>query len=59
MQLPTVFKPTFISLPPMYAWPRFIKRTLLVLAILAVLVAYTLLAGGFVAIIAVLAERVG
>lgn len=58
MQLPTVFKPTLTSLPPMYAWPRFIKRTLLVLAILAVLTAYILLAGGFVAIIAVLAERV-
>lgn len=58
MQLPTVFKPTFTSLPPMHAWPRFVKRMLLALAVLAVLVAYALLAGGIVAMVAILAERV-
>ncbi len=58
MQLPTVFKPTSSSLPPMYAWPRYVKRILLLLAVLAVLIAYVLLAGGVVAIMAVLAERV-
>lgn len=57
MQLPTVFKPSLTSLPPMYTWPRFVKRMLLSLAILAVLVAYVLLAGGAVAIVAILAER--
>ena len=58
MQLPTVFKPTLASIPPMYTWPRFIKRTLLMLAVLTVLVAYVMLAGGLVAIFAVLAERI-
>jgi len=57
MQLPVVFKPSLTSLPPMYTWPRFVKRMLLSLAILAVLVAYVLLAGGAVAIVAILAER--
>lgn len=42
----------------MYAWPRYVKRILLLLAVLAVLIAYVLLAGGVVAIMAVLAERV-
>ncbi len=59
MQLPTVFKPTLASIPPMYAWPRFVKRTLLVLAVLIVLIAYAMLAGGLIAILAVFAERFG
>ena len=59
MQLPTVFdRSSYPTLPPMYAWPRYVKRALLGLAILAVLTAYTLLAGGVVAILAVLAELV-
>jgi hypothetical protein len=58
MQLPTVFRPTLISPPPMYAWPRFVKRAVLALSVLAVVIAYTLLAGGIVAALAVLAERV-
>jgi hypothetical protein len=41
----------------MYAWPRFVKRILLGVAVLAVLVAYALVAGGLVAILAVLADR--
>ena len=57
MQLPTVFRPTFISLPPMYAWPRLAKRIVLALSVLAVIVAYVLLAGGLVAALAVLAEQ--
>jgi hypothetical protein len=57
MQLPTVFRPTF-TLPPMYAWPRFVKRIVLTLSVLAVVVAYVLLAGGIIAALAVLAERV-
>lgn len=59
MQLPTVFRSTPASLPPMYAWPRFVKRSLLALAVLAVVMAYVLLAGGIIAALAVLAERVG
>ena len=58
MQLPTVFRPEISSWPPMYAWPRSVKRTLLAASILVVLVAYMLLAGGIIAGLAVLAERV-
>lgn len=56
MQLPTVFNTSLAALPPMYAWPRFVKRILLGLAVFAVLGAYLLLAGGLVAILAVLAD---
>jgi hypothetical protein len=56
MQLPTVIRPAF--LPPMYAWPRMVKRIVLALSVLAVVVAYMLLAGGIVAALAVLADRV-
>ncbi len=58
MQLPTVLRPTVNSLPPMYAWPRSLKRVLLGLAVLLVIVAYVLLAGGIIAALAVLAEIV-
>ncbi len=58
MQLPTVFRAPSQPLPPMYAWPRSVKRTLLVLSVLAVAVAYLLLAGGLVVTLAILAERV-
>ena len=56
MHLPTVFRPT-VSPPPMYSWPPMIKRVVLMLSVLGVAVAYALLAGGIVAILAVLAER--
>jgi hypothetical protein len=57
MQLPTVFnRSSYTSLPPMYTWPRFVKRILLSLAVVAVFAAYTFLAGGLVAILAVLAD---
>ena len=57
MQLPTVFNNSSLaSLPPMYAWPRFLKRILLVMAVVAVLIAYVLLAGGIVTVLAMLAE---
>jgi hypothetical protein len=42
----------------MYAWPRFVKRTVLALSVLAVVVAYILLAGGIITALAILAERV-
>ncbi len=42
----------------MYAWPRLVKRVVLALSVLTVVVAYVLLAGGIVAALAVLAERV-
>ena len=56
MQLPTVFRPT-MSPPPMYSWPPMVKRVVLALSILGVAAAYALLAGGIVAVLAVLAER--
>ena len=43
--IPTNIKP---SLPPMYIWPQSLKRTILVLATVACLGAYLLLAGGLV-----------
>jgi hypothetical protein len=58
MQLPTVFRSSFHSLPPMYAWPPKIKRVLLGLSVALVIAAYLLLAGGVIATLAVLAERV-
>jgi hypothetical protein len=57
MQLPTIFHTTQ-PLPPMYAWPRSLKRVLLTLSVLVVIAAYLLLAGGVVAALAILAERV-
>jgi hypothetical protein len=53
MQMSTIFHPT---LPPMYAWPRALKRTVLALSVVAVVTAYLLLAGGVVAAVAVLAQ---
>jgi hypothetical protein len=40
----------------MYAWPRPLKRVLLALSVLAVLAAYVLLAGGVIAVLAILAN---
>lgn len=58
MHLPTVFRATTHPVPPMYAWPRSIKRALLALSVIAVITAYVLLAGGVIAALAVLADRV-
>jgi hypothetical protein len=43
----------------MYAWPRAVKQLLLALSVLAVIAAYILLAGGIIAMLAVVAERMG
>lgn len=58
MHLPTVFRPTNRPVPPLYTWPRSAKRALLALSVIAVIMAYTLLAGGVIAALAVLADRV-
>jgi hypothetical protein len=58
MQLPTVFRPQISSLPPMYAWPRSVKKALLTFSILVVIAAYILLAGGIIAALAVLAQGI-
>ncbi len=59
MHLPIVFRPLAISLPPMYTWPRSVKRVLLAFSALLVIAAYALLAGGIVAALAVLTEIAG
>ena len=43
----------------MYTWPRAVKQVLLALSVLVVIAAYILLAGGIIAMLAVLAERMG
>ena len=58
MQLPTVFRPDIGSVPPMYAWPRSVKQALLACSVVVVIAAYILLAGGIIATLAILAERV-
>ena len=57
MQLPTLLRPPAVSLPPMYTWPRFIKRSVLVVSVLLVIAAYAFLTGGVLLILVVLAER--
>jgi hypothetical protein len=42
----------------MYAWPRSVKQALLAFSVLVVIAAYILLAGGIIATLAILAERV-
>jgi len=51
MQSPVTFRP----LPPMYTWPRSIKRLLLAVLVCVVMAAYMLLAGGVVAFLVLLA----
>lgn len=59
MQLPVAFRPSGASVPPMYTWPRSIKRLLLAVLVLAVVGAYLLLAGGVIAFLALLARWMG
>ena len=59
MQLPTVFRPSTTSLPPLYTWPRSLKRVLLAILVLSVIAAYLLLGGGIIAFLALLADWVG
>ena len=60
MQLP-VFSRSIMdpSVPPMYTWPRSIKRALLFFAVIGVIAAYLLLGGGIIAFLAILAEWAG
>lgn len=59
MQLPIVSRQSIASLPPMYAWPQYLKRALLLGAVLGVVGAYILLGGGIIALLALLAEWAG
>jgi len=58
MQLPAVFRPS-TSIPPMYTWPRSLKRLFLTLLICGIAGAYLLLGGGIIALLALLAEWIG
>jgi len=58
MQVPVVFR-SQSSFPPMYTWPRSLKRLLLFVLVGAVVAAYLLLAGGVIGLLALLAEAVG
>lgn len=59
MQLPTLIRPPAVSLPPMYTWPRFVKRSLLVISVLLVAAAYAFLTSGIVLVLVILADRIG
>lgn len=55
MKLPILAPSSFVSVPPLHAWPDPIKRILLTFMVIMVLVAYMLLAGGIIAFLVVLA----
>jgi hypothetical protein len=57
MQLPNVFRSP--TIPPLYTWPRSLKRVLLTLSVMAVIAAYVLMGGGIIAFLAILAEWLG
>lgn len=57
MQLPNVFRSS--AIPPLYTWPRSLKRVLLTLSVMAVITAYVLMGGGIIAFLAILAEWLG
>jgi len=60
MQLPVVSRSIMVlSVPPMYTWPRSVKRILLLSAVVGVVAAYVLLGGGIIAFLALLAEWAG
>lgn len=59
MQLPNVFQASTNAIPPMYTWPRSVKRILMFVSVLVVMVAYLLLAGGIIAFLAILADWAG
>lgn len=59
MQFLATFRPTISSVPPMYAWPRTVKQILLGVSVIGVIVAYLLFTGGFLALLAVMAESMG
>jgi hypothetical protein len=56
MKLPMLTLSSFISAPPLHAWPDPIKQILLAFMVVTVLVAYMLLAGGVIAFLVMLAQ---
>jgi hypothetical protein len=59
VQLPAAISSSFVSIPPMYTWPKAVKRLMLFGAVLIVIVAYALLGGGLIALLAVMAGQAG
>jgi hypothetical protein len=55
MQLPAAITSSFISIPPMYTWPKTVKRLLLLGAVLTVIFAYLLLGSALIALLALMA----
>ena len=48
MQVHSVFKPALVGMPPLYQWPHFLKRVVLVSATIFCLSIYALLAFGMI-----------
>ena len=59
MQLLPTFRPAISAVPPMYAWPRTVKQVLLGLSVVGVILAYLLFTGGFLVLLAIMAESMG
>jgi hypothetical protein len=55
MQMPEIMRPELSSIPPIYAWPKPLKRAVLVMAIGGCLIAYGLLLSGLVSALFLLA----
>ena len=58
MQVPSILRPSFISLPPLHQWPRFIKRIMLAAATLLCIGIYVLLIAGVISLAAILFDLV-
>jgi hypothetical protein len=56
MKLSLLTPSSFVSGPPLHAWPDPIKRILLTFMVVMILIAYMLLAGGITAFLVVLAR---
>ncbi|MDM8529339.1 hypothetical protein QUF58_14185 [Anaerolineales bacterium HSG24] len=56
MHLPIDSRFAFVGLPPLHIWPQPVKRVILYCAVIIVSLAYLLLGGGLLALIAVIIE---
>ena len=53
MQVPSIFQPSFVALPPLHQWPRPLKRAMLVTATILCISTYVLLMAGLIGLLAV------
>ncbi|MDM8521363.1 hypothetical protein QUF64_15055 [Anaerolineales bacterium HSG6] len=56
MHLPIISRPAIVGLPPLHVWPKPVKQVILYCAVIIVSLAYLLLGGGLLALIAVVLE---